>query len=78
MEGKKGSYFLSPSRKQLLVLGCDEAGGEKANGRFTETSLSYLLVHAGIFLNPVYLHEDWGWGGWSGLHGPVGTGKSLN
>ena len=26
-EGKKGSYFLSPSRKQLLVLGRDEAGG---------------------------------------------------
>lgn len=39
-----------------------------------QTSLSYLLVHPGIYLHPVYLREDCG--DWLGLHGPVETGVS--
>lgn len=56
MGGEERS-FLSPGRKQLPVLCSDGGVGRKLREDLQKrTSLNYLSVHPGIYLNPISLH----------------------
>lgn len=63
MGGEERKYLLNPGRKELPALCHDgEVGKKVRKDSQKQTSLSYLLMHAGIFHNLVYLYEDWGLG----------------